>query len=631
MAEAAELIGALFEALRPEERLLVSDWADRYRVLAQQDSAEPGEWRTDRIPYAREIMNSLSSDDPTREVVWMKASQIGATQCANNWVGYVIDHCPAPMLLVMPNDDMAKRNSRTRIAPMITAAPRLEARIAPARSRESGNTQLYKEFTGGFILMTGARSASNLRSTPIRFVYFDEEDGYPDSAEDEGSPIELGRARTRNFSRKKIFRTSTPTITGRSSIEVAYESGTQERYHVPCPHCGEMDWIRWPNIQWRKTDDGEHDTEKAYLVCEANGCVIEEHHKTWMLANGQWIARKPGRQIRSFHLSALYSPLGWYSWGEAAADFVAAQGDTNKLRTFTNTVLGESFYERGDAPDHEELYRRREPYSPGTVPLGGAVLTAAVDVQADRLECEVVAWGRRLESWSVEVVVLDGDPSGDKVWHELDEVRGRVYPTEAGGHLPIRLTVVDSGYLSQEVYTYARRNNENVRAVKGSEAQQVVVGQPKPVDINRAGKRIARGTKIWPVGVSVVKRELYGWLRQKPPKDPGEGYPRGWCHFPEYDEEYFRQLCAEQLVARADRRGYTKLEWEKTRARNEALDLRVYGRAATYMLGLDRWSDDQWEAAESEAATAQDENGKNGKQRASDKLFKGGTIGGSTR
>lgn len=622
MAEAAELIGHFYEGLRPEQRLMVSEWADRYRWLPPRASSEHGQWRTSRIPYAREILNALSSDDPTREIVWMKGSQIGATEAANCWIGYVIDHAPGPMMLVMPTEAMAKRNSRTRIDPMVQETPRLSERIAPARSRDSGNTVLSKEFDGGILLMTGANSATSLRSTPVRYLYLDEEDGYPADADGEGSPVALAYARTRTFNRKKIFRTSTPTVTGRSSIEKAFQRGTQERYYLPCPHCGHKDYIRWANIHWP-----EGEPQKAALVCEGCGAEIPEHHKTWMLEHGEWIARFPDRKMRSFHLSALYSPLGWYSWAEAATDFLDAKDNTEALRTFINTVLGESFFERGDAPDWEELYRRREPYPVGTVPEGGAVLTMAVDVQKDRLECEVMAWGRGFEHWSVEVIVIQGDPSTEAPWRELDEVRARQYPTEAGGELPIRAVGVDSGYLTQEVYEYARRNKDaDVYALRGVERQQVLVAQPRSADINRSGRRIARGARVWPVGSSMAKREIYGWLRQKPPRDDDQPIPRGWCHFPEYDDEYFRQLCAEQLVATEDRRGFTKLEWQKIRPRNEILDLHVYNRAMAYIIGIDRWQEAQWEAAEADAASKREETGKDGKSRVREKYFTAANI-----
>ncbi len=312
---AHEIERAWHEGLTPDPLLSVSAWADQHRMLSSKASAEPGRWRTARTPYLREIMDCLSPASPIERVVFMKGAQVGGTGCGSCWIGYVIHHAPGPMMAVWPTVEMAKRNSKQRIDPLIEESPVLAALIAPARSRDAGNTILAKEFRGGVLVMTGANSAVGLRSMPVRYLFLDEVDGYPLDVEGEGDAISLAEARTRTFTRRKIFIVSTPTIAGASSIEREYEASDQRRYFVPCPHCAHAQWFRFEQLRWER---GRPET--AVYVCESCETPIAEHHKTWMLEHGQWRATAPGNgRTAGFHLSSLYSPVGWRSWREIAA------------------------------------------------------------------------------------------------------------------------------------------------------------------------------------------------------------------------------------------------------------------------------------------------------------------------
>lgn len=585
---------AFLEGLKVPDRLTVSEWADRHRVLSPRASAEHGAWRTSRTPYLREIMDCLSSSSPVREVVVMAGAQTGKTECGNNWVGYVIDHMPGPMLYVQPTVELVKRVSKQRIDPMIQESPNLRRKVSGWRSRDSSNTVQLKEFPGGVLIFTGANSAVGLRSMPARFLFFDECDAYPGDVEGEGDPIELAEARARTFAgSSKVLKTSTPTIEGRSRIAAAYERSDRSRFHMPCPECGEFFVWVWKLIRW---DEG--DPRSARLLCEACGTLIEEGRKTWMLGNGIWVPEVPelSERIRGFHLSGLCSPVGWFSWGDAAEKWEEAQGQPAKLRVFVNTVLAETWKEKGEAPEWQRLYNRRSEYKIGTVPEGGILLTAGIDVQRDRLELEVVAWGHDRRSWSVEYFVLPGDTAEPEVWAQLEKLLARTWPHENGkAQLPITMAAVDSGFQTQAVYAWVRKQRrDQVIAIKGREGMTVLVGIPKAVEVKVGGRRYRRGLKLWSIGVDLAKSELYGWLRmEKPTEGP---MPPGWCHFPEYPEEWFRQLCAEQIVARIVR-GYRRYVWELTRERNEALDCRVYARAAASVAGLDRWSEEQWDRA----------------------------------
>jgi len=585
------IIKGFIDGLRPEPRLTVSQWADKSRVLSTISTAEPGLWRTSRTPYLREIMDRLSVGDPTQEIIVMKGAQVGLTEAGNNWIGYTIDVSPCPFLAVQPTKDMAERNSKIRIQPMIEAAPILAAKIKPARSRDSGNTILKKEFPGGILVMTGANSASGLRSMPARNVFLDEVDAYPLDLDGEGSPIDLAKARTRTFPKKKIFIISTPTIEGQSIIAAQFLETDQRYYFVPCPHCGGMQVLRFGQLRYTP---GKYD--KVTYECEHCGEQIQERFKTKMLAAGQWIATAPEKANYlkvGYHISSMYSPYGWYSWANAAQDYEDCKTDIPKLKTFVNTVLGETWKEEGDAPDWELLYNKRESYAQNTVHKDVAFLTAGVDIQKDRIELEIVGWAKGKQSYSIDYRVLLGNTSGENtpVWQQLAEVLNETWQREDGAMLSIRMMAVDSGYNTSEVYAFCRKYDPSrVVPTKGQEAQSIMVSTPRAVDISRKGKAI-NGIKVRHVGISIIKSELYGWLRLQRNED--DSYPNGYCHFPQYEAHYFKGLTAEKLELKKVR-GFDKYMWVKKYERNEPLDCRVYARAAANMLGMDNWKEEQW-------------------------------------
>lgn len=576
------------DGLRPDPILSVSEWADRHRVLSQKASAEAGRWSSRRTPYLIEIMNCLSSHDPTERVVMMKGAQVGGTEAGNNWLGYCIDCSPGPFLMVAPTVEMAKRNSRTRIAPLIEESPRLNDKVREPRSRDSGNTLLQKEFPGGIVVLAGSNSGASLRSMPARFLFADELDAWPDNVDDEGSPLALAEARTRTFSRRKIFMVSTPTLANRSAIEREFLASDMRFYEVPCVECGTYQRLVFSQLKWE-----EDDLDSVHYECEHCGAKLEEHHKTTMLEAGRWTPTNPEGQHRGYHISSLYSPLGWFSWRDCVKGFINAQKNEEALRVFTNTILGETYAESGEAPAWEDLYNRRSTYKVGTVPDPVCVLTMGVDVQQDYLQYEVLGWSPNLVSYSIDWASIPGNTAEPEVWEELTRRVALTYPLNNDQRLGVRMCAIDTGYRTQEVYRWVKSQPPTrVIAVKGRDSQAVILGQPSTAEVGSRGKKIKSGLKIWPVGVSVAKSELYGWLRRKNRGDADE-LPVGWCSWPEYDEEYFKQLTAEQLNSKLVR-GYTKWVWEKTRDRNEALDVRNYNRAAIMMLGGDRWDEARW-------------------------------------
>lgn len=586
------------EGLTPDPLLNVSEWADQYRMLSGKSASEPGRWRTSRTPYLKAIMDCLSPTSPVERVVFMKGAQIGGTECGNNWIGYVIHLSPGPMMAVAPTVEMAKRNSKQRIDPLIEESPTLSSLIAPARSRDSGNTILGKEFRGGVLVMTGANSAVGLRSMPVRYLFLDEVDAYPRDVEGEGDALHLAEARTRTFARRKIFIVSTPTIAGASAVEREYEASDQRRYFVPCPDCGHRQWLKFEQLRWTWGKP-----EGAHYICESCSAELSEHHKTWMLEHGEWRACAPANAGKTvgFHLSSLYSPVGWRSWTAIAAAWESAQGNPASIKSFKNTELGETWVEEGEVPDWERLIERREDYRISSVPGGGLILVAGADVQRDRIEVSVWAFGRGKESWHVEHRVLPGDTARETVWKRLSEVLTESWTHESGSLMSLSRLAIDTGFATQEAYAFVRNvKDSRVMAVKGVARGAALIGLPTAVDATVGGKKLRRGVRVFAVTTFIAKLELYNNLRKvvEVDEDGVARFPAGFVHLPKIDAEWVRQLCAEQLITRRDRNGFPVREWQKLRERNEALDCYVYARAAASNAGLDRFEERHWRELE---------------------------------
>lgn len=590
-----QLITGFIDGLRPEPRLSVAEWSERYRKLDTKSAAEPGPYRVARTPYLREILDFLSVRNNIQKIVFKKGVQLGLTEIGHNWIGYVIDVVPSPMMAVQPTLDTMKRNVKLRIDPMFENCDRLRDKIGQKRSRDGGNTMLQKDYPGGALVLTGANSAAGLRSMPVRFLFLDEVDAYPQDVDGEGNAISLAEKRTATFgSRKKVFEISTPTIEGLSIIDADFLQTDQRYYHVPCPHCNGYQVLRFELLRW---DKGSY--KEVYYECAHCQARIMERHKTRMLDLGKWVPSRPDLstpETVGYHLSTLYSPDGWMSWAQIAKEYDDAQGDEPKIKTFVNTILGECYREKGEAPAWERLYERAqaEGHEPNTCFASVAFVTAGADIQADRIEVEIVGWMNGRRSQQIDYRVLMGDTDRPEVWNQLAEILDETFPREGGGSLPLRLMAVDTGYRTDKAYDFARKfGTRRVIAVKGSEALQMPFAPPRVIDRTKQGKSIGK-VKVWHIGVSYLKSQLYGWLRSSIDPDSGE-IPPGYCHFTQRDPHYFRGLTAETLQQTKNSRGMAAYVWVKKYERNEPLDCRIYATSAAYTLGFDRWTPERWQ------------------------------------
>jgi phage terminase large subunit GpA-like protein len=555
---------AIAKSLKPPPKLTVSEWADAYRVLSSEAAAEPGKWSTSRAEYQRGMMDAVS--DPSIEtIVLMTCAQVGKTELINNVVGYHIHQDPAPMLVVQPTLEMAQTWSKDRLSPCLRDTPVLAGKVKDPRSRDSGNTTLHKSFAGGHVTACGANSPSSLASRPCRIILCDEVDRYPLSAGTEGDPVSLAKKRSSTFWNRKIILVSTPTEKGASRIEQAYDESDQRKYFVQCPDCDEYQVLKWSQVKWE-----DQNPYSARYTCECCGTLWDDTARFRAIRYGEWRATSEAKgKIAGFHLNGLYSP--WTPLYEAVSDFMSSKRDPMRLKTWVNTFLGETWEEQGDRIDEFDLIERCENWGKD-LPEDVLLLTAGVDVQDNRLEVEIVGWGRGEESWSISYQTIYGDPSTSELWARLDTVLQEKFTHPTLGEIIVRGACVDSGgHYTQQVYNYARlRAGRRVFAIKG------IGGEGKPV-AGRPTKNNIGKINLFPVGVDTAKEIVYARLKMK---EEGDGY----CHFPiGRDEEYFRMLTAEKKVTKYFK-GRPRMEWQKIRTRNEALDCRVYATAALAIL-----------------------------------------------
>ncbi|MFG6330045.1 MAG: phage terminase large subunit family protein [Lachnospiraceae bacterium] len=574
--------------LRPKEDLTVSQWADKYMVLPD-GSNEAGRFNTASVPYQKEIMDAIT-DISVRETTIMSSAQVGKTTIILCGIGYYIDHEPSTQLMVLPTLSLGEKFSKTRLAPMIRDIPPLREKIAPAKAKDSDNTILFKQYAGGYIVVSGANSPASLSSMPIRVIWMDEVDRYPASAGGEGDPVTLAEKRATTFWNKKYIKTSTPTIAGKSRIEKEYLNGTMEEWCVECPCCG-----TWQPYSFKRVD-----FDSVSMCCEGCGELIPE--MDWKEARHKWIAGHPERKKhRSFHLNELASP--WVDWRDIIDEFKKAMDeykrlhDTEKLQTFVNTTLGETWKEDGiekEKVTKEELEERAEYYN-ADLPDGVLVLTASVDTQDNRLEVEVKGWARNHENWGIYKTEIYGDPERSGVWEELEDYLKTTFYFGDGRRLNIAGVGIDiGGHHTNTVYGWVRKMKSRTRVtglrVFGLKGYAGKTGIPllhkaTVVDITaddgNGGKIVTGHTVINIIGVDAGKESITNWLTIK---DAGEGY----CHFPAepgkgYGPEYFKGLLSEKQIEKKVK-GVIKKVWVKTSIRNEPLDLFNYNYAVCELL-----------------------------------------------
>ncbi|HET6607632.1 MAG TPA: phage terminase large subunit family protein [Rhodopila sp.] len=567
------------DSLQPPPKLTLSQWAARYAVLSKETSAQTG--RFEAFGYQNGIMDAITDATVTKITV-MKSARVGYTKILDHAIGYYLSQDPSPILVVQPRVEDAEDYSKTEIAPMLRDTPALSAIQPVAKAKSTDQTILKKLFLNGSSLsLVGANSPGGFRRITARIILFDEVDGYPSGgAGSEGDQIALGTKRSETFWNRRVVLGSTPTIKGVSRIEKSWLESDQRRYHVPCPHCGAMQPLEWGGrdtahgIKWKKADDGSHQPETAFYVCRANGCIIDEADKPAMIAAGEWIAGAPFKGHAGFHIWAGYSLFPNACWANLVSEWLRVQSDPLARQTFINLVLGEPYEDRGDhALSEQRLLSRREVWA-ADVADGVALLTAGLDTQDDRIEIEVVGWGRDEESWSIAHEVIEGDPELTATWDKVDEYLKRVWRRADGNGLVVEAACVDSGgHHTQRAYEFCKaRIGRRIWAIKGESARGGARSPVWPTKRPSARNRAAYRPVI--IGVNAAKDVIRDRLHTE---EPGPGF----MHFPtDRDVNYFAQLVSERSVVK-QMNGQRFRVWELPPGRaNEALDMRVYAYAA---------------------------------------------------
>ena len=571
------------KSLKPATKLNVVEWADTKRFLSAESSSMPGRWKTSNVEPARGPMLAVT-EPGVKKITVMGCTQLLKTELINNVVGYFIDQDPSPIIVMQPTVSLAETWSKDRLDPMIRDTPALAALIKTKKSRDSGNTIGHKQFVGGHVTIIGSNSPSELASRPVRITARDEVDKYEDNVE--GDPSALIQERSATFWNALDLGVCSPTVEGRSKIKKEFDASDQRHYHVDCPHCGHNHFMVFANVKWQ-----DNDASTAQYQCPECTVLWTEKDRHTAINGGKYVAYAPFKGHAGFKVNKLASP--WEPLSVLVAKWLDAQNDQSKLKTFINTQLAETWEEKGEAPEHMRLYERRELYPINKCPQGVVFLTAGADVQKDRLEVEIVGWGVGKQSWSIDYRVIMGETTTEAPWRELDKLLNETWVLATGQQAQVRILAIDSGYNTQHVYNWARKYTSNrVMVVKGSDSQQNILGIPTAADIKHTGEKVRRGIKVWTVGVSSLKSELYGFLNLNSASDDGI-FPPGFCHFPQYGEEYFRMLTAEQLMKKIVN-GKIVYYWKKIYERNEALDCRNYARAAAAMIGIDRFKENDW-------------------------------------
>lgn len=583
----------LAKALDPPPPVDLNAWAAA-NVVFGQESPLPGPYDPGRFPFFRRILEVLGPEHPSRVVVLLKSAQLGGTVLAQIFVGGSLDLDPSPFLYVVPTEPNAQRWAKTKWRPFVRGCASLRRLFPAGTSRDASNSTLYQERRDGrgFLQISGANSEASLSMVSMpRQVQDDLAKWEMNNA---GDPETQADSRSKAFECAKIFKISTPLVADNCRITRAFKRSTQEHFHVPCPHCGHRHPLEWDNML---ANLDEQHPERAHFTCPACGGVIEERHRPQMLAGGCWVAHNPGAAIVGFYLWAAYSPLE--RWAAIAEAWLAAKGDPAKEQVFLNDMVGRAYEAAGESPPWESLRDRAEAAlrRRGVVPRGGLLLCLGLDCQDDRVEWQLVAFGRELRRYVVDYGVVDGSITDEATHKALDALLARTWRDFQGQPRGIDAAAIDGNAWTEAVFDWVKGKPQSqvimVRGVRGDHAP--VIKQVKR-EVGRDGRLLRYRKRFFNVGVSAMKSALYKQLKKADPLE------RGYCDFPSgLGDEYFIQLCAERRLPVKRKDGSTEYRWVlPANVRNEALDTMLYAEAAATRAGWRANTDQRWDELEAE-------------------------------
>lgn len=579
------------EVLKPPENLTVSEWAEKFRVLDSKTSAEPGPWSNSRTPYLAGIMDEFTNYE-TEEIVFVKPTQVGGTECMNNMLGYVVAQDPAPTEIVYPTESLAFSVSTKRLKPMIEAS-------GPLRDKFDDTSQaLELNFTDMFVKIVGSNSPVGVASFAMKYLFIDEIDKFPGASKKESDPVSLAEERTKTFRGRKIYKTSTPTLRNGHIWRAKESADVEKHFFVPCPHCGEYIELKFANLRWpgrnadmsdayggavreeierlamEDTGEGLSDADRAefaFYICQECGEAITDQQKQQAVRKGRWeVVRQDARHAKKvcFWLNTLYSPFVHFS--EIAKKFMDSKDDPEKLQNFINSWLAEPWEDTKLKTSAGTVLDRQTKLPEYTVPDWAKMLTAGVDVQKGYFYWTIRAWGDYITSQNI----AHGQA---RTFEELEEIMNLEYLREDGAAIMVSLAVIDSGYDTDNVYDFCVENSE--WAIPGKGTTHEMDAHYRISTVNKNGSR-ANGMQLVIVDGGKYKDMIASRMR----KPNGRG---SWMVYDGCDLEYAEQVTAEHKVSVKSGGKYVQ-RWvpKESHPDNHYLDCEVYAMAAADICGV---------------------------------------------
>ncbi len=610
------VVSEIFEKLKPKPKTNALEFAKKYGFLSPESSAITGRF----VPFAyQEEPLKAMSDDDIELIVWMKSTRVGYTKLVNFKVAYNIAEDPATILVFQPNDGKANDWSKDELKPLIRDMPIVGEKIIKTREDDTLNK---KAFFGGYISSRGGKAVSNYASATARDVIFDEYDRFPDDVDNEGDPYTLGVKRIESYWNGKVIIGSTPRIKYHSKTEDKFNE-TDKRYrYLPCPHCNYLQILQFPNliIPQEYRDGVKHwYVDKARFKCIKCEELIEHKNKRKMDNKGRWLQTKEfyccdewqkpkdnrnwyyneddkdddkngealckhcdltaeynrsGRKKRGYHIWAGYSFQPNTTWIKIAEAFVNALGSVEKMKSFKNTWLGETFEEKTVKLESNKLMENIEFYD--SVPDSAKIVLMTIDTQDDRLEYLITAWSDGETSHNIKAGKIMGDPINQFVWDNLLAVHDTALHTESGKEVKIYKSFIDmAGHRTDHVKKFVKKNSSKFIMLKGDSREQKE-NDARPISM---------------IKKSTVDDSLIMWVATSKAKDMvferllfGKNEDGFIHHNSSFDDEWFAQLTGEKKIFKKNKRGFIEQTYVKTRDRNEALDLCVYQLAAVRLI-----------------------------------------------
>lgn len=551
--------------LKPPELLTVSEWADKHRILSEQDSSSPGHWRTSKTPYLKKVMDAFN-DLSIYDITFCAGTQLGKTAAEQNMIGYAISQDPGPMMIVYPTEKLAEFTSERRLKPMFKLTESIKTRFF---ERESKRLEL--SFESMYIALVGANSPSDLSSRPVRYIFFDEIDKFPAWSGSEASPIKLAEERTKTFYNRKIVKVSTPTLKTGYIWQAWEKADMQYNYYLPCPHCGESQVLEFSQLKWPEDMDISQVKNNAWYECKFCHNAIYDRQKIQMLRDGTWKGnKKVTGKVRkvAFHMSSLYSP--WLSFGDVASEFLESKDVPSLLMNFINSWLAEPWVDKSSKLKSDIVMEKQLPYDRGRMPEDAQLITCGIDCQLDHFWYSVRAWGPHLTSWLVDYGRIE-------TWADVETVINRSYADSNGEVRNVNLACIDSGYNTDEVYSFCAQHIDVAVPTKGSSTQ---LKSRYNVTILDRGK--AFGLRLYTFDPNQLKNFIASRM------NINAGDYGSWNVYRDIDREYCDQICAEQLVEKKDKKGKITSVWEKisSHAQNHLLDCETNNALAAEILGV---------------------------------------------